>query len=250
MITNGCVGYFDILGFKAIMANNDLAKVSQILEGLFETLPDRTMNAVVSPIESAGAREWTRRHLQAIEFRFVSDGIFVGMPMSDATNDSQKIRVIAHFLAYVAKFMRLAFDEGLPLRGAISHGDFVLSRYSFVGNPILECIEVEKWLQMAGCAITPVTTDLLLNLGASTSEPQLLQRFMFPFLTSIKGVESVNLPVVDWYLPTLDWGTTQQDLHRYVMESFQKHNKPIPDEDLVKVENTETMLRKSLERKV
>ena len=35
MIAHGFVGYFDILGFKAIVANNDLAKVAQILEGLF-----------------------------------------------------------------------------------------------------------------------------------------------------------------------------------------------------------------------
>lgn len=250
MTTHGFVAYLDILGFKAIMANNHRTKVAQILEDLFETLPDRVTSAVLSPIDSAATKEWTHRNLQAIDSRFVSDSILLGMPITSAWNDIQEMQALAHFLAYVAKLMRLAFDEGIPLRGAISHGDFVLSRHSLVGHPILECVEVEKWLQMAGCAIAPATTDLLFKLGERTGQPQLLQRFVFQFVTSIKGVQAVNLPVVDWYLPTVDWGQEHENLRVYVIEAFQKHNKPIPAEDVLKVENTERMLRKSLERKV
>ena len=245
MVNQGFVGFFDILGYQDIIDNNDIENASKVVSDILETLPTKTASGVVS-LAAERSKAAVQLQIDVIQARLISDSILLAMPVSTTSPDIEKMRGVAVFLFYAAKLMRLAFDNGLPLRGAIDFGDFFLSSQCFAGKPIIDCYRLASRLQLVGCAITHKCAAHIRELAKKTNRPEVATNLMFPCLAILKGGTTEKYIMLDWYFPYADWDPIEQDVRSSIIKSFHAHNKDISPEAMQKIDNTEIIIRKSL----
>jgi len=244
MVDQGFVGFFDILGYQDIIDNNDIENASKVISDILETLPEKTALGVMSLV-SGQYKAVVQLQIDMIQPRLISDSILLAMPVSTTSSDIEKMRSVATFLFYTAKLMRLAFDKGLPLRGAVDFGDFFLSLQCFAGKPIIDCYRLASRLQLVGCVITPKFTAYINELVEKT-RLQMVADFMFLCLAILKGGSTEKYMMLDWYFPYSNWDPIEQDVRSSIIKSFHAHNKDISPEVMQKIDNTEIIIRKSL----
>jgi len=246
-IQQGMVGVFDVLGYRALIYGNETRAVAEIITKIFKCLPEVTTSGILTPLDSPETVQWVGERIGRIDVRLFSDNILLTLPLNTMEVDASVD--IPHFLAYAAKLMRVAFDNGLPLRGAISHGEYFLAEQCFAGKTILDCHEGAEDLQLAGCVVMPDTANYFEKVARNTDTDLRFHQFIFPFVVPVRTGQSIELPVLDWYLPMEDWGAHQEDIHAYIINAFQAHSKVITPKELSKIDNTELMMRKSIQRK-
>jgi hypothetical protein len=244
MINQGFVGFFDILGYQDIIDNNDIENASKVVSDILETLPKKTASGLVSMVKEQ-LKAAVQLQIDVIQPRLISDSILLAMPVSTTSSDIEKMRGAMVFLFYAAKLMRLAFDSGLPLRGALDLGDFFLSLQCFAGKPIIDCYRLASRLQLVGCVITHKCAAHINELSNKTNQSW-GAKLMFPCLAILKGGTTEKYTMLDWYFPYADWDPIEQDVRSSIIKSFHAHNKDISPEAMQKIDNTEIIIRKSL----
>jgi hypothetical protein len=245
MVNQGFVGFFDILGYQDIIDNNDIENASKIISDILETLPTRTASDVLL-LGRKEIKTGLKLQIDVIQARLISDSILLAMPVSEDSSDIEKRSAAVVFLFYVAKLMRLAFDNGLPLRGAVDLGEFFLSSQCFAGKPIIDCYRLASRLQLVGCAITPKCAAHIKEFAEKPSRTGTSAVFMFPCLVMLKGGTTEKYMMLDWYLPFNNWAPIEPDVRSSIIKSFHAHNKDISPEAMQKIDNTEIIIRKSL----
>lgn len=115
------------------------------------------------------------------------------------------------------------FKKGLPLRGAIDFGKYVINGNSFAGIPIVNAYKLSNKLDMSVCVLTK---DAAHKLNETFSG------FAIEYLIPTKDREEK--------LFTLGANPCDQnkDIREQVLSSFWKHNKDIPLSVKSKVDNT------------
>lgn len=78
-----------------------------------------------------------------------SDTIILHQTMSESMSDFSP-----SFLTKACVLLRLGFEYGIPLRGAISFGEFFVHERSILGKPLVEAFEAEKNQQWSGAILT------------------------------------------------------------------------------------------------
>lgn len=241
----GFVGFFDILGYKEIIENNDIDRVSSIISDILESLVKRTSDAVLSKLKSEDAKKLFSESISNIESRLISDSIILAFPLVEGKKTDSLAFQSLRFLSYASQLLRLSFDQGLPLRGAIDYGDFFLSGQCFAGKPLIDCYKLGGKLDLAGCAITDSCTKYVLH----TIKPRpliadVLNRLIVPYLIPFNDATCQHMRILNWYLPWQDWGDPYDNFRSHTISAFQAHNKDIGPAVVSKVTNTEIMLHK------
>jgi len=121
------------------------------------------------------------------------------------------------------------FWTGLPVRGAISAGEFLVRRNSqgffFAGFPIVEAYEFAGCLQLAGCVVAPSVESEVRAWN---------QTIWLEYDVPLKGVQRQSMTMLDNYV---FW--KGRELSRAILiEKFRDHGKRIDPGVLVKVNNT------------
>ena len=109
---NGLFAFFDILGFKEIIKNNDLEYLENIIANLLDTLDAKAVTI-------GGADTDQNLSLGNTESIVFSDTIILYEDMYQKSDGT----IPYHGPSLIDKssiLLRLAFDAGIPLRGAIS----------------------------------------------------------------------------------------------------------------------------------
>ena len=128
----GFFGMFDILGYRDFIKQNALDKTIDIFKRLMVDLDRQAV--------TLGGQD-TRQLTALIPTKSLvfSDTIILYQALSRSMTDSGPT-----FLTKACVLLRLAFERGLPLRGAISFGEFFVHERTFLGMPIIDACEAEK----------------------------------------------------------------------------------------------------------
>jgi hypothetical protein len=147
-VQRGLVGYFDILGFKNLVMKNDvdapMREVLKLINSSEEALK-RHFRWVLgnSSIEENRRLEGS---IQRTKWLMVSDSILIFLPCETIEfYDWIAFHVVAiHFLSGMFLF-------GLPLRGAITIGEFMIYKSCYAGRAIVNAYNAASRLMLAGC---------------------------------------------------------------------------------------------------
>jgi hypothetical protein len=151
----GYFGFFDILGYKDLILNN---KLDTIVEIYNKSLSDLAEKAIL--IE--GKHDYARVHdQQPVKCLAFSDTIIL---YQDSSLYIPKIKIKGHslleiqrlkiFIETVCYLLRLSFERGIPIRGAVSYGRYYATEKGcFLGKPIVEAYNMEKAQNWSGAVI-------------------------------------------------------------------------------------------------
>src|SRR5579859_6290603 len=141
----GLVAFFDILGYRQIIANNEIKEAASIIK--------RALRKVTESQKAADIVEKGFKYSPPTNYLAFSDSILVYTNYSKEII-SQKSQA-GLFAAGCAGLCVSLFEEGLPARGAIARGEFFVEQTSFAGKAIVEAYEFANAIEMAGCVIVP-----------------------------------------------------------------------------------------------
>ena len=236
MPKKGIVAFFDILGYQNLVRNSDIKYVADVINQNINGLQP-FLNSYFKDLfgDLDGSDD---DHIGKIDTRVISDSILLTCEC-----DEDDDWMWFFFLAYAAKMMRLAFEDGLPLRGAISYGEYYVEGYSFAGIPIMDAYSLSESLEFSGCALTVEGIAAL----KKTIEHEVFEETIFlplvtPYFAPLKKEEK-DLYILNWYCSYDSLGEFPEDLRQYVFESFYAHGKSVPMSVVPKIENTERTCR-------
>jgi hypothetical protein len=240
--TSGLVAFFDILGYAQMLLSNEVRITAKLIVEVLSQVPKDVVAGIVEDqgleiIEGLKSKEyfdsfWSKLIHEEIGWLLFSDSILISLPLD--TDDDMffwGMRVIA-FL-YVCSFLqRQMFDKGLPLRGAISYGDFYIQESYFAGQPIIDAYQNSESLELSGCILTKSAENLYNQMKQYAKENN--------FEESINSM--LNQICVSYLVPK------KRDRPRnYIYSSFVAYNKDATPIVYPKINNTEAFIRKVLE---
>lgn len=147
MKSTGYFGLFDILGYSKMNEENNLDSLITIFN-----------NNIVGIDQSAVTLAGAVAQQQLFSFAEVKTILFSDTIIfyEDAPKPDLIRRGIldpSQFMFKACALLRLAFEGGLPLRGAISYGEYYVHERAFLGKPITEAHNFEIDQEWSGAAL-------------------------------------------------------------------------------------------------
>ncbi|NOZ21290.1 MAG: hypothetical protein GXP25_09385 [Planctomycetes bacterium] len=259
----GLVGLFDILGYRNFLRNNPIARANtatQTVLTLLSELPEKAKERIVaakSRTESSTQVEQARRLVEETNWVVLSDTIVLSIPFPREGGEWTPGFLWECFLLQSVFLYRMMFEQGLPVRGAIAWGDFMISKtgsvIAFAGQPLIDAYECAHMLELSAVIVAkgkgdePSADSKLREILQDRAERGGLEKILFEYLVPLKEGQSYRQFVLSPNLPEGFNGGYQglpQDIRQHVVECFWKHEKDIPPGELpAKVLNTEMFLR-------
>jgi hypothetical protein len=207
-VENGLVAFFDVLGFKKMLAANAVEESLDII------------NACMLEELTTAEKIYGKFNIQTF---VISDSILIAL--SNLTS-----KEVMFFTMFCQQFIWGLLMNGLPVRGAIASGKFsVLTRPNqivLVGQPIIDAHELVNSLEIAACALTPSSeSDVLKHLRNGQFKMH---------KTPIK-----NFPACGLYLLKYGTACSREQMIHY----FEKHNKHLDFSSFNKLNNTIEFLK-------
>lgn len=134
---------FDILGYRSLIKNNSLDRLIEIFNQIIKDIDQKAVTLLYQDEHQAYSG------ITPTETLVFSDTIILYQTTSKSMADFGP-----SFLTKACVLLRLGFEYGVPLRGAISFGEFFVHERSFLGKPIVEAFEAEKNQQWSGVVLT------------------------------------------------------------------------------------------------
>lgn len=252
----GIVALLDILGYKAFLENTEVSEAARIISEILVALPTEVVESLHQSVREVSIPELDliREHEELISrmTRLVfADTVLLAQTLTPTTDPAIFLREIMPFLATASLLCRRFFDEGLPLRGAVALGEFVIQEHCFAGDAILRAHRKGHRLNFSGCGIEDETGRAFVGAiqhCSPYSEKRVAppyRRLLYPAAAPCKSGDEQML-LLRWGDPFDEWGKLPEDLAQYVEELFQAHKKHVGPTVKVKMENTTRMLRNSL----
>jgi len=150
ILENRLIAFLDVLGFTAFLQNESLIKVHE----KYSEFIDIAKNTVFFKTEGDNTGRTNFEYAQ-----FVSDSIIlVSNPIDDVYN-------INNFIAAVSFLLEIGFTSKLPLRGAITKGNFLIDniRDIFISKEFAELVHFEGSQEWSGCAILKSAEEIIIE---------------------------------------------------------------------------------------
>jgi hypothetical protein len=246
-IKTGLVGVFDILGYQNIIVNNQIEYVAKLITEVIQQLPTEVITTLNKQMLSSWVDSENPSNL--IKHNIISDTIIIYMPDDDSLKKIGEFFSYLTFFLFSNYFLNKCFCKGIPLRGALSYGQYFVSQNTFAGKPLVDCYSLGNKLEFSGCVLTHEFTNYLQN--NKPNEESLIKNYAADYLVSLKNNISEKYPLLNWVSSTPALRETiPDDIRQFVFDSFKSHNKDILPEVFRKMENTEMTIRyfKSLKK--
>jgi hypothetical protein len=147
----GFVGFFDILGYGSFLESGITDVTSKVVE-ILATLPQWVGEELKGHLGNAVDADM-QSELEQVVPLVVSDSILLRSAYDENCDLRKRASQAASFVMAADVLQRKMFEFGLPLRGAIAFGDFIVRGYVFAGKPIIDAYKLGHGLQLAACAI-------------------------------------------------------------------------------------------------
>jgi hypothetical protein len=231
----GLIGFFDLLGYKSIMENNNISEAILIVKKIQQTIEEQHKKLIA-----------TERFLgQAIcDYVVFSDSILVYTTFPES--EEKRHRQIAGFAEFCAGLINDLFWAGLPARGAWAFGAFYVDlqpgKICLAGMPIVEAYQLSDRVDMIGCVFAPSAVKVLTKMGIIDPTSELPIGFIqYPVPLKDrrnKGTQKQQLFMLNHCGFWRHYHPEREISREAVMERFAAHKKRVGDEVLSKVDNT------------
>jgi len=237
----GYIAYFDILGYQSFLdAHNTPEQATKdVLRAILNVekdVPQQLAEFLDRPVPN---------EVKKMQWHIFSDTIMITAPFEDESSEEDRFRNLIVLLAVSSQLMRYMFDFGLPLRGAITQGSYVLAKTCFAGLPIINAYRICSTLDASVCVVEEgiihQVQDSKIDETNSLVEENHITRYLVPLNNGKEKLYSVLIPSIRQHSSRPTWGNI--DVKQLVAESFMKHGKLIGTAAISKLTNTELFLR-------
>jgi hypothetical protein len=221
--TKGFFGFFDVLGYRRLIEKNNLDEIIKIYNSIFLNLSEIAMLFANKPSDD----------YSAIKSFVFSDTIILYQIIENITPATAK-----YFISTSSCLLRLAFDRGIPLRGAISYGTYFIREnpICFLGKPIVEAYESEKKQNWSGAILCKSAEKIIQNISDRSEFP--LIEYDVPLRSktetercyALRWDDSVIRPYIMLGLGAYGEGLdsmNEDQISNLVRDTFNLHKKPI-----------------------
>ena len=239
------IAFLDILGFKDLIARNDLDTVAELYhrfqQALFYTMAQSNMSWRLDNLNNDDLPGIDKSPLNSL---IISDSILLW-------TDDDSGKDFVQLLWTVKFYLDLAFSFGIPLRGAITFGELAVNTgqydksnkiagYSTIlGKPLTDAFVLENQAEWSGCIVDSNCIEYYDDYiddeenGVNSS-----------FLEKIALLKKYHVPMKKGKLKefhTVNWTTiTSKRIDRkQIREAFGQHNKNVNNWNVeMKIRNT------------
>ena len=140
-LENRLIAFLDVLGFSARLEREKIESLHQQYSAFIDEAKNATF--FIAQGDNTG-----RKNFEFSQFLFDSI-VLVSCPVDDIYN-------VNNFVSAVSLLLELGFQNKLPLRGAISQGNFLYDqeRNIFLSERFPELVKFELKQEWAGCSIS------------------------------------------------------------------------------------------------
>jgi hypothetical protein len=190
-LENRLIAFLDVLGFSARLESEKI----ESLHRQYSSFIDEAKNATFFSVQGDNTG---RKNFDFSQFLFDSI-VLVSCPIEDIYN-------VNNFISAVSLLLELGFKNKLPLRGAISQGNFLHDdeRNIFLSERFPELAKFEIKQEWAGCTILKHAEDIVtqsafgasdtLEIPTTQTRNQLFHRYDVP----LKNGETLNALVLNF----------------------------------------------------
>ena len=234
----GLVAFFDILGYQNFISANDpeiaADKIAEFIKKLKAFQSETFLKLFGKETQPV-----LKTFVEKLVYLVISDSILLTFETDMRDMKSYQMSQF-FFLLYCVRLFKELFIYGLPLRGAIEYGEYVLvENQMFAGRPIVHAYQAATDLDLSACKVSGSVGELL-----ETGKDNIHLNYNTPLKN---GEEEPLVLLIPFGLEDdeKDENTLGKipDLKQFVMESFCAHNKMINREVQKKILNTEIFLR-------
>ena len=237
----GLITFIDILGYQSFLENNSATDSALRVLKLVTDLP----KSVDAKNQKMWREFWEKNNKPeftgfSVEHLIFSDTIVLlyKYPSDDFVLD---IQTFAYFTVQSMELMAELFVNGLPSRGVIHQGEFIIEGTCFAGKGIVEAYKTCSKLDFSGIVLTDKLDEWLVGQG------ELRKHFVFAdYLAPFKDGKESRAICLNWYSRLSKELRTKcdSDVIQFVSESFWAHGKDLPINTDSKIRNTCKILRK------
>ena len=254
----GIIGYFDILGYAKFMENNDVnivaAKVVETLTNRKEQVPETIYNHFKSMGIDDETLNMIKGHAKRINWLIFSDTILLTTNYSvdegKKLEEKQFVKLMqwAIFICNSSFLMRHMFEFGLPMRGVITRGKFIMKESCYAGKPLIDAYNLTNILDLSICVITKNAYEEIENLVQFIKKidvvlSRILQHAFEYYLVPKKNDNPPEkLFTLNFFCYLGVWEFYKffkTNVKQMILDAFSKHNKSISEREQKKVTNTE-----------
>jgi len=187
------IGFLDVLGFTAFLQRETLENVHKEYSSFIDAAKTRTFFKAQG--DNSG-----RTNFEFAEF--VSDSIvLVSNPIDDVYN-------VNNFVGAISYLLEMGFIANLPLRGAITRGDFLVDsvRNIFISKEYADLVHFEAAQEWSGCAVLGLAEDTIIDAifgrvdKSILKEKQIGNNLVLSFKVPLKEKKSIELFVVNFLI--------------------------------------------------
>lgn len=233
----GLVAFIDILGYQNLLTKIEPEVIAEKILPILGAMKEKTTDKIRSELKSPSIIDRFELLFSKTNWVSFSDTILVTLSVDESEASKHQIFQWTAFLYMCAVLHKHLFEIGLPARGAIEYGKFVVKDSFFAGQSIVDAYKLGSKIEIATCAVSNQAYQRYLQLIAKVDptaiDPNLL---ILEYLVQVK-----NEP--EQLIPTLIWKADDEaDLRSFVLKSFMAHEKDLPLAAKSKALNTEHWL--------
>ena len=221
----GFVAFFDILGYRNFLKRNKPEIAAEKITEFLKKLKAFQSETYLSLFEKEFQSE-AKPIVEKIVYLVISDSILLTLEADKSVEGDYKFSQFL-FLVYCARLSKDLFIYGLPVRGAIEYGEYVLvENQTLVGTPIVDAYQSATDLDLSACQVSNSVEDLVASL-----ENVVYLKYNTP-LTTGEEKELVLLMPFSLADDEKDEFTLTKitDLEQFIMRSFSAHSKMVNKE--------------------
>ena len=256
----GIIGLYDILGYTDFLNNNSFDTAIKDIDNVLKTIANSdnySTNKVFDIfMRSHNANEViVKKLLRQMKWFIFSDTIIQISTFKKDERPGSKYNKWLTFLIASLILNRYMFNSGLPLRGAITTGNFLFRKLCFAGKPIIDAYELANSLDLSACVITEEAYNEVATLINSTKYENvkklfnaLIVKYQIPKNDKSTNTDNQNqksLFTLNLFVPKAFKRSIikkDADLYKYVLKKFKMHNKRVTEKEVLrKVENTKKL---------
>ncbi len=235
----GLIGYFDILGYQNLLRNNNDDASIKLIFDLLEGIPEEVRSKSQHRFPDNGGATNLSIILDDLGFTVFSDTIIMSLPIPKNEHWPFQMLKWGIFTLATALLQRLMFDHGLPIRGAISIGDFWLKDSLLAGRPIISAHDASNSAD-AAIVVLDRSAEEKYRAEFKPGDLPLLKEYPIP---RKDGSAPIGIVLDFTQLDGPDLNALIGDTRAIVTKRFSQHRKFIAPEVLQKLNNTEMFIR-------
>ena len=235
-VVRGLIAVFDVLGFKSFCANNTDQKVAEEVLKYIDFIPEGMPELLARSLSRGQEKAYghAKALLSNIKWLVFSDTIVVALP--DADNAPKQL--LHEYIAACAILNRVLFERGLPVRGAMHLGDFVIGNRCIAGKVVVEALDQLHQLE---AACTVISNDVWFRLQDKLNPDEIMDSLLLGLLPrcSVPCKDEVKvLTTLNWFNVSIGTTSDPEDTYNFVMTQFLAHGKQLDAAAHAKARNT------------